>query len=126
MSVEVLPSKYPLRSEQASKSKSQYLLGRVIQQVYSEQAVILEEFPVIGTRLSLDFFLPNHKIAFEFQGKQHTEFSPHFHRTRAAFERQQQRDLDKKSWCVLNGIRLIEVFETVDADGLRDLICQSQ
>ena len=73
----------------------------------------------------MDFFLPHHNIAFEFQGRQHGQFVKHFHGTAEGLERQLQRDRQKKQWCEMNDIRLVEVHETLTADQLRDLICQT-
>ena len=123
MSLEVLASRYPMRTLSTSRSQSQFRLGELIRLVYGPNAMILEEFPVIGTRMSLDFYLPHHNIAFEFQGRQHTEYVHHFHRDKKTFERQQTRDRDKRRWCVLNEIDLVEVHDkNISTDDLKALI----
>jgi hypothetical protein len=90
--IEILPSRYPIRSKNESRSYGQYNLGRQIISLYGESAQILEEFPIPETRLSLDFFMPNHGLAFEFQGVQHDEFNAYFHVDRDGFERQKERE----------------------------------
>jgi very-short-patch-repair endonuclease len=67
----------------------------------------LEEFPLPGEGLYLDFFLPSHMIAIEVQGTQHTKYNPFFHKDRAAFLDGQKRDRRKASWCEINKIRLV-------------------
>lgn len=123
ISMEVLASRYPVRTAGTSRSQSQFRLGELIRLVYGVNAMILEEFPVIGTRMSLDFYLPHHDVAFEFQGRQHTEYVHHFHHDKKTFERQKARDRDKRQWCVLNEIDLVEVFDNhISTDDLRSLI----
>ena len=125
--MEVLPSRYAMRSEGSCLSKSQFSLGQIIRLVYGQQAVILEEFPVVGTRMSLDFYLPHHSIAFEFQGRQHTEYVHHYHRSQENFKKQKQRDSQKKQWCALNDIDLVEVFDKcISTDELRTLITEAR
>jgi hypothetical protein len=93
--------------------------------VYGQSALILEEFGIPDSRLSLDFFLPHNDIAFEFQGIQHVEFSQHFHRDKEGFRKQKERDASKRRWCELNDIRLVEVFEVVTAEKLQEMIRES-
>lgn len=92
--------------------------------MYGATAMLLEEFTIPDSRLSLDFYMPNHNIAFEFQGRQHGEFVKHFHGDASGLKKQLERDARKKAWCELNNIRLIEVFSTLNANELRELICQ--
>lgn len=119
---EIKPSRYPLRSREQSKSQGQYLLGRQLCKLYTG-TVILEEFPVIGTRLSLDFYLPHIKLAFEYDGRQHREFNPFFHNTSKDFERQKERDQEKELWCKLNNIKLVRVTSgQINLETLKGLI----
>ena len=106
---EIVASRYTPRSLSASRSFGQYNLGRQIQSIYSLAALLLEEFPIPETRLSLDFYMPHHKLEFEFEGIQHDEYNSHFHGDKAGFERQKERDGRKRLWCELNHITLIEV-----------------
>ena len=46
---------------------------------YWQQNIVFEEFPIVGTRLTLDFYNANKKIAIEVQGRQHTGFVKFFH-----------------------------------------------
>lgn len=106
--IDLNASRYPIRSRQSSKSIGQFHLGQQLRAIYNG-VVILEEFGIPDSRLSLDFFIPNRRLAFEFQGVQHDEYNPFFHETKADFERQKTRDADKRYWCEKNKITLIEV-----------------
>jgi len=120
--LEILPSKYPVRSRTQSKSIGQYNLGRAIRSIYGTQALVLEEFPIPEERLLLDFYMPHNNLAFEFQGVQHDIFNKFFHGDKDGFERSRGRDQRKRDWCVLNKILLIEVRDTLSTDELKDLI----
>jgi very-short-patch-repair endonuclease len=113
-----------MRSKDACRSNGQYQLGRQLSKLYSGYTV-LEEFSIPESRLAIDFFVPNAKIAFEFQGIQHDEFNKHFHVDATGFRTSKRRDADKKRWCKINGITLVEVRdEHITLDKLRELICQ--
>ncbi len=106
--VELSPRRYPMRNKDACRSNGQYHLGCQLKRVYPGY-VILEEFGIPESQLRIDFFVPNTKIAFEFQGIQHDEFNKHFHGDAAGFKKSKRRDADKRRWCDMNGIALIEV-----------------
>lgn len=78
---------------------------------------ILEEVPLPGSgQLTADFFVPMKKIMVEVHGQQHYEYSAFLHGTEGEFKKGQQRDKNKRSWCELNNIRLVELpyWETND------------
>lgn len=108
VNINLTSSRYPIRSREASRSHGQYHLGRQLKSIYNS-SVILEEFGIPGSRLSLDFFIPNRSLAFEFQGIQHDEFNPFFHNSRKDFDSQKTRDSEKRQWCDLNKITLVEI-----------------
>lgn len=68
------------------------------------------------TKLELDFYIEELKIAFEVQGKQHYEFTPFFFNTIADFEKRKQYDSEKRDLCYGAGIKLIEVDSLLDAE----------
>ena len=120
--IRIDPAKYPMRSRSQCKSIGQFHLGQRLRHIYGS-CVILEEFSIPGSRLSLDFFIPSRKIAFEFQGIQHDEYNSFFHRDRMAFVMQKDRDRTKRTWCDDNKIRLIEVREkNITVSQLREII----
>ncbi|KKL18861.1 hypothetical protein LCGC14_2471280 [marine sediment metagenome] len=68
------------------------------------------KFPVgriIG--LELDGYCPNLNIAFEYNGKQHYEFMPYFHKSYTDFEKQIQRDNKKAEACRKSGIKKLDI-----------------
>jgi len=105
--IQINVAKYPLKSVEECRSKSQFHLGQLLQEIYSTSAVILEDFVIPETKLSLDFFLPQRKLAFEFQGTQHTKYSRFFHGDPKNFSAQLVRDDIKRQWCELNKIKLV-------------------
>lgn len=114
--VDVRQTSYPLREE--SKSKLQSRVSKRLQEKFPRD-IILEEFIIPGTRLSLDFFLPNRMIAVEVDGRQHSEFIPHFHGdilSSNKFCRQLNNDTLKETFCELNEIKLVRVKEEKDIE----------
>ena len=53
-----------------------------------------------------DFYIPSINSCIEFQGIQHMEFSPFFHKNRSDFLKAQERDRIKISYCLSHGIKL--------------------
>lgn len=86
---------------------------------------VLEEFPCFGlsARQRLDFLIlgPGVKIGFEFDGIQHNEYVPHFHRSRKGHADSIIRDTEKDMWCSANSITLIRISKQ-DGALLRKLI----
>jgi hypothetical protein len=119
--MDILPERYPVRSREQCKSHGQYMLGRLLRSIYG-QALLLEEFPIPEERLVLDFYMPHHSLAFEYQGRQHDEFNKFFHTDKAGFQRSQARDARKKTWCDLNTIALIITRDNVSVESLQKLI----
>tara|TARA_A100001515_G_scaffold43660_1_gene34397 strand:- start:1451 stop:1720 length:270 start_codon:yes stop_codon:yes gene_type:complete len=73
--------------------------------------VVFEEFPVVGSRLSLDFYNANKKIAIEVQGQQHTKYIKFFHQNRFKYLDQLKRDQNKEKFCDINNIILVTIFQ---------------
>ena len=95
-----------------SRSKVQW---RVKQFLFSywKHDIVFEELRVAGTRLSLDFYNANKKIAVEVQGKQHQTYNPHFHgNNRQNWLLQLKRDDLKLNFCLTNDIELVEIYES--------------
>ena len=111
VSIEIKPSDYPIRSLDDCRSKGQFKLGQLLQEFYGSHAIILEDFILPETKLSLDFFLPHYKLAFEMQGIQHFQFSKFFHGDITGYIKQKKRDANKRHWCELNEIVLFEIQE---------------
>lgn len=60
-----------------------------------------------------DFYLPKQNYIIEFNGKQHYEYMPEYHKSEGAFEYQQARDKALEEYCLKNNINLV-VFRYSD------------
>jgi len=80
----------------------------------------------IGTNqnLELDCYNENLKLAVEYNGIQHYQFSNFFHKNKDAFSNQLYRDEIKRRLCKENGITLIEVPYTVSIDDIPKFIAE--
>lgn len=65
--------------------------------------------PITNQNLELDCFSESLKLGLEYNGRQHYEYVPVFHKSRADFHNQMYRDQIKKKLCYDHGIDLIEV-----------------
>lgn len=103
--------KYIIDWESKSRSKFQKSVKDFLR-AYWDRDVVFEEFPVAGTRMTLDFYNANEKIAIEVQGGQHTKYVPFFHGNyKNNYLMQLKRDHQKNDFCELNDIKLVEVYE---------------
>ena len=103
------PHKYKIKWNGKSRSKFQRTVKTFLYPYWRYDAVF-EEFRVLGTQLTLDFYNHTRKIAKEVQGAQHLEFVKHFHKTRANFLRQIRRDDKKMDFCNINDIEFLQIY----------------
>jgi hypothetical protein len=75
-----------------------------------------------GKKLELDGYNDKLKLAFEYQGQQHYNFSPYFHKSQEDFANQVYRDKLKKELCEKNNITLIEIPYNIEYGDLEDYI----
>ena len=75
-----------------------------------------------GKNLELDGYNKSLNLAFEYQGAQHYNFTPYFHKTQEHFADQVYRDQLKKEICEQQGITLIVIPYNVPYEDLRDYI----
>jgi hypothetical protein len=93
------------------KSRSKFQLSvKSFLKKYWKGDVVFEELKIVGTRLSLDFYNANKKIAIEVQGEQHFKFVPFFHGNRNTYLKQIKRDVKKIDFCNINDIKLVEIY----------------
>lgn len=103
-------TKYLIKWRAKSRSKFQQEVKFFLQPFWKGQ-VVYEEFPVVGTKMTLDFVNLSCRIAIEVQGAQHSQYNSFFHGEHESnYYNQLQRDIDKKRWCELNNIKLIEIY----------------
>lgn len=108
------PYQYAIKWESESRSKFQSHIKKLLKKHWQGH-VVFEEFPVMGTRLTLDFYNASLRIAVEVDGDQHIRYNKHFHsKSRLNFIKQLERDNNKEKFCDLNNIRLIRIYESDD------------
>jgi len=104
-------TKYAIDWGAGSRSKFQKSVKDFLREYWSRH-VVFEEFPIAGTRMTLDFYNANEKIAIEVQGGQHTKYVPFFHGNyKNNYLMQLKRDHQKHDFCELNDIKLVEIYE---------------
>jgi hypothetical protein len=103
-------NRYIINWDKPSRSKFQTNVKNYLRQYWS-QNVVFEEMPIVGTRMTLDMYNANKKIAIEVQGRQHQTFVKHFHGNLLNFKYQLDRDNNKETFCTKNGITLVTIFD---------------
>ena len=92
-----------------------------IKELFDKTKVISHARPDWIKPQHLDIYLPEYKVALEYQGQQH--YRPvDFFGGEKAYEKQVKRDRRKKMLCTKNGIKLIEVSKGYDLDIIYDTI----
>ncbi len=95
-------------------SKGEKICQKILKEIYPKYkfSKIRPQWlknPDTGYPLELDFYNQELRIGIEYNGIQHYEYVPFFHRTKDGFERQKKRDTDKQYMCKNNKILLISV-----------------
>lgn len=108
--------KYRIKWGGKSLSKIQKRVKTILHP-YWESHIVFEELPVVGTKLSIDFYNATLNLAIEVQGVQHTEYNKFFHNGRKTnFLNQLRRDEEKLRFCEANEIKMIEIHEKEKED----------
>lgn len=108
-------------------NKSEEYCRDILQSIYGEEfKTCRPDFlknPATGRNLELDCYNERLKIALEYDGIQHAEYNPHFHKNGIAdFKYQIARDDFKTKKCKANGIFLIRVPHYIVKEDLRKYI----
>jgi hypothetical protein len=101
-----------IKPDDSHKSSLHIKARKLLHEIF-ETCLILEEvvIPIFqGEILYFDFYIPLYKLAIEIHGEQHFKFTPFFHDNKSHFLYQQKCDRDKKTWCEINNVGLIELF----------------
>ena len=102
--------KYLIDWNKPSRSKFQTRVKKFLHP-YWKNDIVFEEFRVVGSRLTLDFYNANKKIAIEVQGAQHRRYTPFFHGgNKYNYINQLRRDQNKLKFCEINNIHLVEIY----------------
>lgn len=80
---------------------------------------------VTNANLELDCYNDELGLAVEYNGRQHYEYVPHFHKNREAFNNVKYRDDIKKRLCEENGVELIVVPYTVREDDIESYLANA-
>jgi len=93
-------------------SKGETLLLNILDKELPHYAIISQCQIMAGyKRLYLDYYIPQLKLAFEFDGRQHSEFVKFFHKTLDGFTKSLKRDSLKEKYCKENGITLVHISD---------------
>ena len=104
-------TKYLIDWNKKSRSKVQFQTKSFLKS-YWKNCIVYEEFPVFGSRMSVDLLNATKKIAIEVQGKQHSSFNKFFHNNfRSKYLDGIKRDYEKSVWLKNNNFILIEIEE---------------
>lgn len=93
-----------------SRSKVQRQVKKFLKDYWSK-CIVYEEFPVYGSRMSVDILNATKKIAVEVQGRQHDEYNKFFHKNKINYLYSMERDFNKKKWLEQNDFQLVEILE---------------
>ena len=104
-------SKYLIDWNKKSRSKVQFKTKKFLEPFWKGQ-IVYEEFPVYGSRMTVDILNATKKLAIEVQGKQHSEFNKFFHNnSRLKYLEGIKRDIKKAEWLESNRFILLEIEE---------------
>ena len=104
------PKRYVIDWAKPSRSKLQTTTKLFIKDYWLHD-VVFEEFPMVGSKLTFDFYNANKNIAIEVQGGQHLKYIPFFHgKSKSNFLGQIRRDNEKEKFCAINSINLVEIY----------------
>lgn len=100
------------RYTQSDYHKSEIRLTKILEAVYGKKNIITSFHPIwaISAKHVLyefDIYIKNKDILIEYNGIQHYEFTPFFHKTKINFVNQLRRDKNKLRLVKKNGKKLI-------------------
>jgi very-short-patch-repair endonuclease len=106
------PTKYLIDWDKKCRSKIQKNVKNLLRDYWFSD-VVFEEFPVLGSKMTIDFYNANKKIAIEVDGDQHYKYNKFFHNNdRINFLSQLKRDQKKEDFCKINNIKLVRIIES--------------
>ena len=78
-----------------------------------------------GHRLELDGYNEHIGLAFEYQGQQHYEYLPFFHKSHDDFDQRQRWDQHKRQACESQGVTLLEIPYWIESSAIQAFICDA-
>ena len=119
-------SKYVVQTGEKLNKSKHHLAARELLKDMFKGFFVYEEVKLPGSRvgsvLYLDFLIDSYNLAVEVHGRQHYEYVPHFHKSRANYMEHKKRDVIKERWCEHNDITLVELKYSDDIDKWREQI----
>lgn len=111
------------------QSKGEYACLLAMEKIFRTKARVqvrdIEQLrnPITHQILELDIYIPEHKVACEYHGRQHYEYVPFFHRQGPkCLEYQQWKDTFKVDQCDKMGVFLVTVPYSVPVDKIETFI----
>jgi hypothetical protein len=104
------------RRESLGETRVRNFLEKYFRQPFPKSRPGFLVNPVTGSQFNLELDCYNEalRLAVEYNGAQHYQYIPYFHRNKEAFYNQKYRDEMKRTRCREMGIVLIEVPHTED------------
>lgn len=84
-------------------------LRTILKRPFNKSRPSILNNPITSQNLEIDCYCPELKLGVEYNGRQHYQYVPMFHKNYEDFRNQQYRDELKRRMCSDNGITLIEV-----------------
>lgn len=91
-----------------TSSENEIKLRNVCKVIFPKEKIFFNDRKVLG-KYELDLYIPDRKLAIEYQGEQHYKFVKHFHKSKDKYKHQVTKDKIKRKLCVEKGIKLIEI-----------------
>lgn len=105
---EVSKKQYLVKAEDERIWVKEQQLADIVRNIYPEQP-ILRNYRLALDGLEIDIYLPLLKLGIEYNGEQHYQFVKAFHKSKADFLKQQERDKKKNQIAKIKEITLISV-----------------
>lgn len=100
------------RVHEYDRDRSQYhkKAKKILTELFPSDIILEEVFlPGCKSKLYCDFFIPLRKLMIEVQGEQHSKYIQFFHRDIVKLLKSRRNDIEKKQFCELNKIKLVEL-----------------
>lgn len=117
-------SPQPIKKDSSGETECRRVLQKIFKRPFHKARPDFLRNPVTGGNfnLEIDCFCSELKLGLEYNGRQHYEFIPYFHKNKETFYNQQYRDYMKRNMCSQNGINLIEVPYNIKIEYIENFI----
>lgn len=124
-----IESQLPKEKSSSGEKECKRVLEKLFKQEFKKERPDFLKNTITSTNkvsynLELDCYSKDLKLAVEYNGKQHYEYIPFFHKNKESFYNQKYRDELKRIKCKENGIILIEVPYTIPIVKIEEYLIQ--